>query len=325
MYKLSIGMTTNMKTSATQWLATNADKMGAHRIWVGEDIGLGQDIFVLTTATLLESENVQVGTGITPISVHNLTTLARAGMTLQQISNNRFIFGTGIGGLQDLENRGIKIEKPVTVLREAIEALRKLWDGEKVTATNELFDLQGYSLRSSSDSNIPIFLGVRGPQMLTMAGKIADGVILSGPVDYLQYAIKRVNDAANDNGRKPDDIEKLVWLPTIPTFKGGNEKLARRVVAVVAADMPEKVLDMLTIEREKLDSLINAVASSGSKDAIEYVDDEIMNTFAITGTKEHMIEMFSSIAKLGADEILVGPPFSGDWRGAIEEIFAEVN
>jgi 5,10-methylenetetrahydromethanopterin reductase len=312
-----------MKTSATKWLAMNANRLGAHRIWIGEDIGLGQDIFVLTAATLLESECVKVGTGITPVSIHNLTTLARAGMTLQQISNGRFIFGTGIGGLQDLEKRGIEIKKPVTVLQEAVEALRKLWNGEEVTVTNELFDIQGYSLRSSSNMNIPIFLGIRGPQMLRMAGEVAEGVILSGPVEYLEYAIKRVNDAAKDNGRKPDDIEKLVWLPTIPTFKGGNEKLAKRVVAVVAADMPEKVLDMLSIEREKLDSLIDAVASSGAKDAIEYVDDEILNTFAITGTKEHMIEMFSSIAKFGANEILVGPPFSGDWRSALEEIFAE--
>ena len=318
-------MTTNMKTSATQWLATNADRLGAHRIWVGEDIGLGQDIFVLTAATLLESDRVQVGTGITPISVHNLTTLARAGMTLHQISNNRFIFGTGIGGLQDLEKRGIEIKKPVTVLRDAVEALKRLWNGKNVTVTNELFDIQSYSLRSSSNRNIPIFLGVRGPQMLRMAGKIADGVILSGPVDYLEYAIERVNDAAKDNGRKPDQIEKLVWLPTVPTFKGGSEKLAKRVVAVVAADMPQQVLDMLQVDRENLNALINAVASSGAKDAIEYVDDEIMNTFAITGTKEHMIEMFSSIAKLGADEILMGPPFSGEWRSALEEIFAEID
>ncbi|TFG11510.1 LLM class flavin-dependent oxidoreductase [Candidatus Thorarchaeota archaeon] len=324
MYKLSIGMTTNMKTSATQWLAGNADRLGAHRIWIGEDIGLGQDIFVLTAATLLESDRVQVGTGITPISVHNLTTLARAGMTLQQISNDRFIFGTGIGGLQDLERRGIEIEKPVTVLREGVKALRKLWNGEKVTVSNELFDIQGYSLRSSNNLNIPIFLGVRGPQMLRLAGKIADGVILSGPIDYLQYAIERVNKAAKDNGRRPDEIEKLVWLPTIPTFKGGNEKLAKRVVAVVAADMPQTVLDMLSIDREKLDALVNAVASSGAQDATEYVDEEIMNMFAITGTKAQMIEIFSSIAKLGANEILVGPPFSGNWRTALEEIFAEI-
>ena len=101
MYRASVGITTNMKSTATSWIAENAAYLGADGIWIGEDIDIGQDIFVLTAATLLQSEKVRVGIGITPMTIHNISTLARAGLTLQEIGQGRFVFGTGIGGMQD--------------------------------------------------------------------------------------------------------------------------------------------------------------------------------------------------------------------------------
>ena len=102
MMKASIGITTNMKVSSTNWLVENAERLGAETIWIGEDIDLGQDPFVLTSTSLLKSNSVRVGTGIVPVTVHNISTLARAALTLNEISNGRFILGIGIGGIQDL-------------------------------------------------------------------------------------------------------------------------------------------------------------------------------------------------------------------------------
>ena len=202
MYKASIGITTNMGVAATSWIAESTDRLGVDSIWVGEDIGLGQDPFVLSAACITATKKARVGTGIVPVTVHNITTLARAALTLADISSGRFVLGTGIGGLQDLDRLGVRPKHPVTTLRRGIELLRQLWSGEEVTNDSDQFPLDHFSLRVKSTIDIPIYLGVRGPQMLRLAGQVADGVILSGPPQYLRFAVDEINRAAAASGRK---------------------------------------------------------------------------------------------------------------------------
>lgn len=324
-YNVSIGITTNMRVSATKWIAQKADSLGARSIWVGEDIALGQETFVLTAVTLLQSKKVRVGTGIIPVTVHNISTISRAGIALDEIGPGRFAYGLGIGGIQDLEKHGIKIEKPVTELRKSVNTLKSLWAGETVDVKSENISLQGFGLGLENPLEIPIFLGVRGPQMLKLAGQIADGVILSGPFDYLRHAVRIVNDAAKKAGKNGNNVEKVIWVPTIPTFKGIKQKVARKVVALVIADTPDPVLDLLDVDREKVNRVRETVAASSPKEGAELIDDELLDIFSISGTKEHMVDRFEAISKIGGTELVIGPPFSGDWRAALEEIFVEVH
>ncbi|MCK5389659.1 MAG: LLM class flavin-dependent oxidoreductase, partial [Candidatus Thorarchaeota archaeon] len=205
------------------------------------------------------------------------------------------------------------------------QVLRQLFKTESVTIQTELMNLREFSLRINEPVKVPIFYGVRGPQMLKLAGKIADGVILSGPIDYIRYAIEVVDEAALNVGRSKDEIEKVVWLPTIPTFKGGSEKLAKMVVALVVADTPRQVLDLLDIDSERADKIRKAVAESGPKEGVEFVNQHFIDTFAISGTCDQMVDKFELIHDLGATEVVLGPPFSGEWREAMTEIFQEIH
>ena len=175
MYRTSVGITTNMRVTATDWIAKNAEALGIDGIWVGEDIDLGQDVYVLTTAALLNAPKSRVGTGIIPVTVHKISTIARAAVTMQNTGDGRFVFGTGIVGIQDLNNLGIIVKKPVTELRKSVEVLKSLWAGESVTIESELMKLDNFSLGLKKGVNIPVFLGVRGPKMLKLVGEIADG------------------------------------------------------------------------------------------------------------------------------------------------------
>lgn len=313
-----------MNVSATKWIGENAESLGVDGIWVGEDIGIGQETSILVADLLTRTNTIRVGTGIIPISIHNIATIARTALTLNEIGGGRYIQGIGLGGMQDLVRLGIQLEKPVTELRMNTLVLRQLFKGEVVTVKSELMNLNSFSLKTSDGVNIPIFFGVRGPQMLKLAGEIADGVILSGPIDYLKYAIDAIEKASEGQKRQNKIVEKVVWLPTIPTFKGGNEKLAKRVVATVIADTPTQVLDLLDIDRERADKMRRVFAKSGSKDAAEIVNQDLIDTFAISGSCEHMVDRFDIINKIGASEVILGPPFSGEWREAMAEIFTEI-
>lgn len=325
MYRASVGITTSMNTSATKWIGQNADALGVEGVWVGDDIGVGQDPSVLTSFLLESTTRVRVGTGITPITVHNVSTIARMACTLQEVGNGRFVLGLGLGGIQDLQRARMKVDRPVSALHDATLALRQLFNANSVTMKSELFNLTEFSLRISQPTDIPIFFGVRGPQMLRLAGEMADGVILSGPVEYLRYAMDIIDKAAHEREKTLKQIERVVWLPTVPTFKGGSDRLAKQVVALVVADTPEQVLDLLNIDRSRADRIREVVASSGPKGGADLINQDFIDTFAVSGTKEHMIDRFEEIHKLGATEVVIGPPFSGDWRGAMTELFQEIH
>ncbi|MFO7837855.1 MAG: LLM class flavin-dependent oxidoreductase [Candidatus Thorarchaeota archaeon] len=320
MYRVSAGMTTNMQKSATDWIADNARELGLDGIWIGEDIGLGQDVFVLTAATIMQSKGVRVSNGIIPITVHNISTIARAAFTLYELGEGRYVFGTGIGGLQDLKRRDINVTKPVTELERGIQTLRRLWSGERASIDSHLFHLEGYSLGIDEQATIPVFMGVRGPQMLKLAGRIADGVIFSGPIEYLRAAFQIVNDSASKHGRDPKDVEKVVWLPTIVQEGRGTNQLAKRVVALVASDMPPFVLEMLDIDEEKLDQVIKTVAKEGPSAGAEYVQEEMLDTFAISGTPEQIVNQFDALGEMGATDIILGPPYSRGWRKRMKAV-----
>jgi 5,10-methylenetetrahydromethanopterin reductase len=314
-----------MKAKATNWIATNADRLGVDSIWIGEDIELGQDVVVLSTASLIQTTKTRVGTGIIPIVVHSVQKIARISATLHETSGGRFVLGIGIGGIQDLQHLGIKLRKPVTELRKTISVLRSLWAGASVTIKSELMLLDEYNLGLREPIEIPIFLGVRGPQMLKLAGEAADGVILSGPFDYLKYAVNLVDKAAIDSGRKSKDVEKIAWLPTIPTFKGGKEELAKKVVSIVVADTPPSVLDLLDVDRERIEKLKNAVSEGGPDAGVPYIDLELLETFSITGSKEYMVDRFEELSRMGLTEVVIGPPFSGKWREAIGDLLQDIS
>ncbi|MHA1389760.1 MAG: LLM class flavin-dependent oxidoreductase [Candidatus Thorarchaeota archaeon] len=166
MYRASVGITTSMSIRATNWIGENAEALGVEGIWVGEDIGIGQETSILSADLLGRTKKVRVGTGIIPITVHNISTIARGSLTLHEIGTGRYVLGIGIGGMQDLIKHGIHLKKPVTELRKSTQVLRQLFQTESVTIQTELVNLREFNLSINEPARIPIFYGVRGPQML---------------------------------------------------------------------------------------------------------------------------------------------------------------
>ena len=70
-------------------------------------------------------------------------------------------------------------DKPIRVMREYVETLRALWAGKPVTHDGEMHTLRGAKMEFDQGRDYPIYIASTGPQMLRLAGEIADGVLLS--------------------------------------------------------------------------------------------------------------------------------------------------
>ena len=317
---LSIGITTSASFEKVNWLTSFSDEMSVYGIWVGEDIDSLHDVFTLVSIFLLKTKSTKVGIGITSPLIRNISTIARASAGLRELDHKeRFMLGLGIGGLQDLAKKGLVADKPLQIIKDAANLLRRIWLGEKVTSVGR-FNLNNYSAKC--DFNIPIYFGARGPKLLELAGEMADGVIISGPRSYIERATSIVKEGLKR--RKLDkNFTTVVWVPTILIKDGKGIEMAREVVAIVVADTPKRVLELCKIDEEKAQKVRNAVLKLGVKEASKLVDEELIRDFSIFGDAREVCKDFLSLEKYGVDEAVFGPPYGLSWKDSIESVVRE--
>lgn len=316
---LDLGLTSDARMRHVLQIASLAQSPGVHGIWIGEDIGRGLDVFVQASMLLLRSFVKNIGIGVTSPMLRNISTLARAAAAISEIDPARFRLGLGVGGLQDLARLGLTVEKPVAMLKETIDVLRRIWTGETLTMRGEGFELRHFIARYKPSSGIPLYLGVRGPQLLRLAGRVADGVILSGPLGYIEKALEIVRAEAIARPLRTR-LRTVVWLPTLVVRKKADKDLARVVAATVIADTPPAVLEMGRIPDSDVKNVREKARERNYIRASRQVSDELLDKFLVSGDATRIAEVLRSLGKLGADEVVFGPPYGADMVHSIREV-----
>ena len=105
--------------------------------------------------------------------------LAMTAMTLQELSNGRFVLGIGTSGPQVMEGwHGVRFSRPVTRTRETIEIVRMVTRGERLHYDGEVYRLplpggEGVALRSAAPPvEVPIYVASLGPANLRLTGDV---------------------------------------------------------------------------------------------------------------------------------------------------------
>src|SRR5580658_7996110 len=177
---------TTIEASGGDWAQTvefvrEAEKLGLDICWVAEAWGaeapsvLGY-LAARTSRLLLGSGIIQLGTR-TPMAI------ARAAITLSNISGGRFLLGLGASGPAVIEGlHGVAFGRPVTRMRETVEIVRMAASGDPVSFAGQEYTIplpggQGRAMRLSMRASypIPVYLATLGPAMLRLTGEVADG------------------------------------------------------------------------------------------------------------------------------------------------------
>lgn len=161
---------------------------GFDELWVVEDLpyagGISQVAAVLDATT-----DVIVGHGIAPAPFRNPVALAMEWAALAELHPGRLAAGLG-HGIQDwMAQVGERVESPLTLLRESIEAVRGLLAGETVSTDGRYVQIDGVALEFPPALPPPVSAGVVGPRSLRLSGAVAQGTILAGirgPVEILR-------------------------------------------------------------------------------------------------------------------------------------------
>ena len=110
-----------------------AEELGFDSIWTSE--AWGSDAISTASWILAQTTKIKVGTGIIQMSARTPAMAAMTAMSLQHLSNDRFILGIGPSGPQVIEGwHGMSYSKPAARIREYVEILHKIWDRQEPVA-----------------------------------------------------------------------------------------------------------------------------------------------------------------------------------------------
>jgi len=315
---LDLGVTSAAPLSRIRGVVSIAKRSDVYGIWLAEDIDSAADVFVQAGIAMRSAPTKRIGIGMTIPLVYNISTIARASAVLMEMAPNRFRLGLGVGSVRGLARLTVEVRRPCKVLRETSEALRWIYNGETVTLKGECFELDNYLARYRPRFTIPIYLGVRGRALLRFAGRMADGVILSGPIRYVEKAIHILREEATLR-RSAGSPRVVFWLPTLVTRNKADRNLARTMAATMIAGTPANVLEMTGISDGAVD-VRRTAREQGYDAASEYVTEELLNNFTISGAPEQICEVFQLLAKLGVSEVVFGPPYGREIFRSIREV-----
>ncbi len=206
-----------------------AERLGFDSIWTAE--AYGSDCLTPLAWWGAQTKSVRLGTAIAQMSARTPAATAMAAMTLDHLSNGRFILGLGASGPQVVEGwYGQPYPKPLARTREYIEIVREITRRDRpVQHHGEFYSMPfaggsglGKPLKSTIHPfrpDIPIFLGAEGPKNVSLAAEICDGwlpLFFSPKEDSFYRARLAEGFAACGDPTKPDRFEVACTVTIVP-------------------------------------------------------------------------------------------------------------
>src|SRR5947209_5509935 len=129
--RFSVRLNNDLPLAAYAPLAQAAETAGFDQFWVSNDLFL-RSVWVILAEVARATRRVRLGTCIVnPYTLHPAE-MAMAAATLDELSGGRFDLGLSSGAGDFLNWVGIQPERPVTLVLETVEVVRRLFAGERV-------------------------------------------------------------------------------------------------------------------------------------------------------------------------------------------------
>lgn len=185
-----------------------AESMGYESIWTAE--AYGSDAVSPAAWILAQTDRIKVGTAIMQMPARSPACTAMTAMTLNQMSEGRFMLGLGASGPQVAEGwHGVAYGRPITRLKEYIGIVRQIMARE-APLEHEGFHYSlpysgddgtglGKPLKSilAPDTEIPIYSASITPAGLAASAEVADGVFRSGWIPLVTMCSSRPSTKAS--------------------------------------------------------------------------------------------------------------------------------
>ena len=178
------------------------------------------DAWAVLAAIATQTKRLRLASAVSDPYRRHPSLIAQTVATVDRISEGRAILGIGAGEAMNLTPFGIRWDRPLSGLREAILIVRGLWTStleDKVNFEGKVFHLRnGFTyVKPVQDPYPPIYVGALGEKTRRIAGELADGWLpwMESPETYRRH-LRDVEAGARKVGRNPEEIDSVVNLYT---------------------------------------------------------------------------------------------------------------
>jgi F420-dependent oxidoreductase-like protein len=225
-----------------------AERLGFDSVWTSE--AYGSDALTPLAWWGSQTERLKLGTAIMQMSARAATATAMAAITMDHLSDGRFILGLGASGPQVVEGwYGQPYPKPLARTREYIDIVRQVLErAAPVTSAGPFYPLpypgaDGTGLGKPLVSTVhplrrelPIYLAAEGPKNVALSAEIADGWLpfLFSPRQNAEFAAQLAEGFARraDERSPKSEFEVAVTVPVV--LNDDVEKAADAVRPMIA-------------------------------------------------------------------------------------------
>jgi len=279
-----------------------AEAGGATTLWIASHLFLRDPI---TTAALALGATTRIKIALmalSPYSMHPVLA-AMAAATLDEMYPGRVTLCLGVGAPADLAAAGIPSPQPLATLGEAIDLSRALLAGEPIRHAGQIFQVADRRLVNGA-GRVPIVLAASGPRMLELAGRAADGVLISAATSppFIRWCLDHVERGAA--GRRVAKLA-LVYTSVAPHAADAHAKVRRKLGFVLRGAHHARNLALAGTALDQ--AALGAAYKAEDWPAVDrLIDDGVVRNHAASGTQAEVRAAFAAYRAIGLDEVIVG-------------------
>jgi len=308
-------------------IARQAESAGAKSIWFAQHMGYRDAIVWAAACTAVTQTAELIPMAISPYLWPPMP-VAMAMASLAEFAPDRMGLCVSVGNLLNLAESGwTEVPNPVRTLREYIDALRALRRREVVRQEGAIHKLLGAKMEMDGGGEYPLYLASTGPQMLGLAGQIADGFLLSAGQTLVscQRCMEAAKVGAEKVGRDFRRVRKASLVNLNVSRDGESAKRATlRKLAFLfrSRGHSENIKSSgLPIDHPKI---IEAMARHDLDAAASLLPLEAATTFAVSGTPDECADRLSQYLSVGLDEVIIELSGQADERELAIQLLKQV-
>lgn len=287
-------------------LALEAERLGYGLIAAGEVAGL--DVFGLLAAVASRSTTATIETGVVPVYTRSVALLAMGFATLASFAPGRVVAGLGASSPTVVESwHGRRHVEPLRSVRTVVRELRRALAGERLDVEEGIVASHNWRLDLEPPPPVPIMLAAMNPNMLRLAGEIADAVELTWcPPAEAPRRVALVREGAERAGRDPGEVEISC---SYFAYAGDDEKAAlerlRRFVLQYATVPTHRAA--LSGAFPDLAPVEDAWRRGDRAEALRLVPDEAVHALCAIGSGEDVLRRAEELRSGGIVRPIVLP------------------
>jgi len=289
--------------------AREAEARGYHTAWLGEVSGY--DAIVMSTVVATHTERLVVANGVLPVQTRTPVILGMATASLNHLAPGRFALGLGLSSKTIVEQwHGLSFSPALGQIREAVEIVRKVAGGERVNHAGKFYRVRNFRLTGPvPTAPVRVYLAALGPEMLELAGEVADGVLLNWiPPEAVPASITHLEVGARRAGRTLENFEIASFVRTCVTDDAvaARETLARDITGYATVDVYASFFRTAGYPDEV--AAVGAAWSAGDRaGAVKRVSPRMLDGLGVVGDEAFCRARIAEFARTGLTQPVIVP------------------